>query len=627
MNAGAPALRNASPDSAPTYAALPKGHGEFLKDTTGKTLFQLQEEAKLGMTLDTPEKVSKFINDSKRHTARDMILEYYINALISGPITHLRYSVGNALNALWTPLVEIPTASAVGKLREAITGKPSDRVVLGEAGAQLHAILPGSRNGLRAAAEAWNTGRSPALPGEKVPTQVLDKTNAIPRTLGKVINLPSKSVSAIHSFFKSLRYEQNIHGLAYRTASREGLEGDAFTNRTADLISNPSPEMMEKASADALKELFMSPTDYHSAMGQLNRAINNNLAAKIIVPFMKIGSQITKNAFVERTPLGLFSKEVRDNLFSGGSAADMQSAKIATGVALMGTVSLMTLEGKATGDGPEEPKARAAWLLNHRPNSIQPKRTTSEIFQSIVEKRFALPERAKPPPASGRTVLAIPDLHCPFEHQDALAFLIACRNKYQPTDVICLGDEADFCAFSRFPRDPDGLSPGAELQAAIDHLIPFYREFPNVRVVTSNHTVRPMKAAFLSGLPEAFLPSYSMLLNAPDGWSWSDYVIIDGVRYFHGEGKSGFNAHVQFMRAYKTSIVHGHIHSYAAVSREGNLFAVNSGCLIDTKAYAFRYAKHMPIPVSLGCTIVFNGEWAIFIPLITDADGRWTGRL
>ena len=143
--------------------------GDFLKENTGLDLFQLQEEAKKVATLDSTQKVSKFIQDSKKPTYKDMILEYYINALISGPITHLRYSVGNALNALWTPLVEIPTAAGIGKLREALTGEINpNRVYLGEAGAQLHGIIQGSKNGWQAAAQAWKTGVSPALATEEI---------------------------------------------------------------------------------------------------------------------------------------------------------------------------------------------------------------------------------------------------------------------------------------------------------------------------------------------------------------------------------------------------------------------------------------------------------------------------
>ena len=222
-------------------------------------------------------------------------------------------------------------------------------------------------------------------------------------------------------------------------------------------------------------------------------------------------------------------------------------------------------------------------------------------------------------------VLVIPDLHCPFEHPDALAFLCAVRDRIKPTHVVCLGDEMDFHAVSRWPSNPDGLSAGQEYARGVEHLLPFYREFPDALVCTSNHTVRPFKKAFEAGLPAAMMPSYSVMLKAPDGWRWDHSHVIDGVRYVHGEGKSGQNSHIAFLRAYKQSVVHGHIHSYAAVSYEGPLFGMNVGCLIDPDAYA--YAKNMPIAVNLGCGVVTGGRKAAFLPMFVDEKGRWTGGL
>ncbi len=364
-----------------------KAVGDFLKDATGRTLNQLREEAKFGAKLETPAQVSKYMDDLTRHPLKNAILEYYINDLISGPITHLRYSVGNALNALWTPLVQIPIGAAIGTARETLhLGADANRIYMGEAGAQLFAMMKGSRDGWKAATEAFSTGISPSLPGERVHVQI---PPAIPGVAGKIIRIPGKSVSAIHTFFKSLRYEQNIQGLAYRTAMNEGLSGDAFANRVSDLTVRPTPEMMdesgyldpekmekqhfenaESATQNALKELYMAPTKYDSAMGALNRAIDRSLVAKIIVPFMKIGSQITRNAFIEQTPIGLFSKDIRDEFAKGGAAADFQAAKMTAGIALAGITVGLAAEGLAVGDGPEDPHQRAVWMLNHRPNTV-----------------------------------------------------------------------------------------------------------------------------------------------------------------------------------------------------------------------------------------------------------------
>ena len=238
--------------------------------------------------------------------------------------------------------------------------------------------------------------------------------------------------------------------------------------------------------------------------------------------------------------------------------------------------------------------------------------------------------RPKQPKVTVRAnrVLVIPDLHCPWHHPDALRFLCAVRDRYKTTETLCLGDEIDGMAWSRYPKDPDAPSAGKELEESIAALEPFYREFPVMKVCESNHTVRLWKRGYEAGLPASFLPTMARVLRAPDGWEWRNRWEIDGVFYHHGDmGVSGFTAHIQLMRKLKQSVVIGHIHSYAGVNLEGDLFAMNTGCLIDTAAICFKYAKNLPIPVSLGCGIVIDGKQAHFIPMFTDAGGRWTGRL
>lgn len=250
-------------------------------------------------------------------------------------------------------------------------------------------------------------------------------------------------------------------------------------------------------------------------------------------------------------------------------------------------------------------------------------------IQTIGDVYEAAMNRKKPPRVKSKesVVLAIGDLHAPFTHPDALDFLVYVRDRFNPTIICAMGDEVDFHAFARWPMDPDGLSPGKELAAAVETLIPFYREFPNVLVCESNHTVRPWKKSFEAGLPEAFLPTYAKLLNAPDGWHWAIEHEIDGVVYVHGDPYCGKNADSKWRQEKHKSAVIGHVHSFAGVRYHGNLFSMNVGCLIDDKAYAFKYARKMPVKVNLGCGLVVNGESAFFIPMRLDKHDRWIGRL
>lgn len=228
------------------------------------------------------------------------------------------------------------------------------------------------------------------------------------------------------------------------------------------------------------------------------------------------------------------------------------------------------------------------------------------------------------------TVLAIPDLHVPFHHRDALPFLKAVARQHKTDVTICLGDEADAHALSQHDHDPDGMSAGDEYQAMIAQLEPFYKTFPNCRSMHSNHTARPFRRASKFGIPSVYLRSYAEFMKAPKGWSWHEEVEVDGVGYCHGEGFSGPLGALKCAHANMRTTVIGHLHSYAGVLWSANpkyLYAgMNAGCLIDRKAYAFGYGRHCPAKPILGCGVIRGGV-PQFIPMQLDRAGRWNGEL
>lgn len=142
-----------------------QGIDQFIKGATGKTLFQLRAEAKLGSTLDSPEKISKFLNDAQKRTFGRMVLEYWINGLISGPSTHVTYMIGNTILAAEKMGPETAAASLIGRIRQQM-GRPGETVRLGEVGAQLHAATRAIPAGVEAAIEAFRSGATTLLPGE-----------------------------------------------------------------------------------------------------------------------------------------------------------------------------------------------------------------------------------------------------------------------------------------------------------------------------------------------------------------------------------------------------------------------------------------------------------------------------
>lgn len=143
------------------------GVDQFLRTATGKTLFQLKEEIKLGALIDTPAKVSKFARDAQKRDFASMAVEYWINGLVSGPKTQVTNVVGNTIMGLQVMGPETAAAAAIGAMRKAL-GREGSTVKLGEVAAHMRAAAKALPSSLLAAGDAIRTGRGIALPGEDV---------------------------------------------------------------------------------------------------------------------------------------------------------------------------------------------------------------------------------------------------------------------------------------------------------------------------------------------------------------------------------------------------------------------------------------------------------------------------
>lgn len=226
--------------------------------------------------------------------------------------------------------------------------------------------------------------------------------------------------------------------------------------------------------------------------------------------------------------------------------------------------------------------------------------------------------------------LVLPDLHIPYQHPDALAFVLAVDRTWFPGGhrvVVCLGDEVDSHSISRHMPDPNGRSPGDELADAKRILADWFSAFPAVNVCVSNHTIRPWKRAYESGLPKEFMREVGEVYGAPPGWKWADRWVLEGVTFEHGEGVSGPLAALNAAKQNRMNTCIGHLHHsggviHSCAPEQPWLWGMNCGCLIDQTALAFSYAKTLRNRPTLGCGVIKN-SMPCFVPMQTNSDGRW----
>ncbi len=228
-------------------------------------------------------------------------------------------------------------------------------------------------------------------------------------------------------------------------------------------------------------------------------------------------------------------------------------------------------------------------------------------------------------------VLVIPDLHIPFEHPDALAFVQAVDRMWFPSKdriVVSLGDEIDSHSISRHMPDPDGRSPKDEFEQAKHRLRDWYQAYPKMYICTSNHTLRPWKKAYEMGLPQQFMKSVKEVLGAPVLWEWRDRWVHYGIVFEHGENVSGPLGALNAASQNQMPTAIGHLHTFGGVVHsdnfKGKIWGMNAGCLIDVTAYAFNYAKTLRKKPTIGCGVIRAGN-PYFIPMIQTPEGRWIG--
>jgi hypothetical protein len=371
---------------------------DYVKKITGRTLDQLTQERDLSQALPSADARADFIGETRAtrwQKIRAAYLSYFINNLISGPITHGGYAVGNTNLALFKAVADTSASAAIDSFREMIAGKPLDnRVQWAEVPAQLYGAVRGWRDGWGAAGEALKTGVpymkgaeliTKAAEGVELPNaaQAISRPQAIPGRVGYVLETPSRAVTAIHTLFYSMGYEQEIARLAVRSAISNKLTGEAYNAHVAEFTQNPPMEAIEHAHNEALAMVLMKRPAFNSAMSNIQRAVNNNVVAKTVMPFMQIGANILDQAFVQHTPLAFASTAARNNLLAtpmldylrgrnGTVAQSLQYGKIASGVMLSTAVIGLTAEQILTGSGPSDPRERMRLeLTGWKPYSIR----------------------------------------------------------------------------------------------------------------------------------------------------------------------------------------------------------------------------------------------------------------
>lgn len=155
-----------------------------------------------------------------------------------------------------------------------------------------------------------------------------------------------------------------------------------------------------------------------------------------------------------------------------------------------------------------------------------------------------------------------------------------------------------------------------------DRLKHWVRAFPIMHVCISNHGLRWLGRAYDAAIPSELIVPYKQLFGLPDSWQYRDEWLFKEkhpFRCIHGMGYSGIMGARNAAIDGRISTAIGHLHAHAGVQFINNdslsIWGMNTGCLIDNKAFAFKYGKYSRFKPMLSVGVVINnGTTPIVIP-------------
>lgn len=299
----------------------------------------------------------------------EVVQEYWVNALLSSPKTHLVNLTSNIVNMLITPLergLGSATMFDAGGMREAV-----------DHFAGLHKSMMDS---LRLSKDAFIAEENILDPGQMVQDVTQRKTfgneGGLLGMLGNAVRLPSRFLIAEDEWAKQMTYRATVYSRAMREARNTGVRGkDAVSYAEAKLdeaFNKATGEGTDTAGINLARE-----ATFTQELGEFGKWVQSGVSKyplmKFIAPFVRTPSNILKQAWFRTPILNALSSEYRAALNAADPATrQLARGRMVTGSAISMAAVSLAAGGQITGRGPSDPDLRQRKIdSGWRPYSIK----------------------------------------------------------------------------------------------------------------------------------------------------------------------------------------------------------------------------------------------------------------
>lgn len=294
----------------------------------------------------------------------DKMDEYWINAILSNPTTHI-VNVTGQLGLQLAEMVSktvsagVEAVSTVGGLR-----RPRERF-FSEAFYSPFGAVAGLGDGFRRAGLMLKHGIDPGDIQKFKEGGKARQGQALEGTAGDLLNLPTRILGAEDKVFYGIGYSRGLYEMAARTAAKEGVGLRDFGKRVQELVAKPTDEMRTHADAVGRRAGLRSAPDAATSKVLELRDVGKEIGGlgtfrplKFVAPFINTPVQLVKIG-AEYSPLGF----VKAITAQGGDRSDAV-ARAVMGSTAMGFLAQQHGLGIITGAPPQDQAERDAFYAS-----------------------------------------------------------------------------------------------------------------------------------------------------------------------------------------------------------------------------------------------------------------------
>ena len=295
--------------------------------------------------------------------------EFWINALLSNPKTHIINMTSNLTNTFVKPMEQIIGSKLTTDLLEDPRMVKEIQMQSQNALDTLAGLKMYLNDAVKYSKLAFKNEDTIISNRSKIdqPVKSIGGTEATDK-LGRFVRIPTKFLNAEDEFFRQINYRAKLYANAVRDANKFGksktkivgkgtngkdiTEFDEYVNAYFRKGFDADTGLMG-IDADALRyaEESTFTQDLYGMFKRIQDMSNAHPWLKQIIPFVRTPVNLMLNV-VDRTPIALMRKQFRDD-FTGASGNPMRTAQVrgqlATGTALITLANIMASEGLITG--------------------------------------------------------------------------------------------------------------------------------------------------------------------------------------------------------------------------------------------------------------------------------------